>query len=209
MTSRWERLAEKDTVYVIDDYERAAYRLITMQVLSASDPLTRKDYHLVADNLREYVAATDAFGVTLRHNASYRYVVAQPRHVLNQQKADKATTLMLLVLADAYHRVRFNGLEGDFGEAYVALPDLQEAYEGLTGRDMPKAGELRAMLAELERWGIVRRSEKVDDTQPFQVMIHPAIADLVTKEWLTQLELLKKQRETDDDDDTEASDVSA
>ena len=121
MASIWERAAEKSQLYVAEDFERAVYRLVTTQVLSASEPATRKDYHLVSEHLRDFKQVLDPLGIGLRHNAQFQYVVAQPRHVLNQNKASKAVTLLVLVLADIYHRVRFNGQEGDFGEAYVEL----------------------------------------------------------------------------------------
>lgn len=210
MASIWERLAEKSLMYVVDDYERAAYRLVTSQVLSAGEQATRKDYHLVAENLREFAQVLEPLGIGLRHNTQFRFVVAQPRHVLNQNRASKATTLLVLVLADIYHRIRFNGQQGDFGEAYVELPDLLEAYQGMTGHDFPKAGEFRELMVDLERWGIARKHEsEIDDNQPFRVMIHPAIAEIVTKEWLGLLDGLRKNADVDDERGEETVDVSA
>jgi hypothetical protein len=214
MTSIWERLAESSRMFIVDDYERAAYRLVTAQVLSVNDQTTRKDYHLVTEHLREFKQVLEPLGISLRHNTQFRYIVAQPRHVLNQNKASKTVTLMVLVLADIYHRVRFNGQEGDFGEAYVELPDLQEAYQGMTNHEFPKTGELRELIADLERWGVARKHDsEVDQTQPFSVMIHPAISDIVTKEWLGQLEDLRKQTGMDesegDAEQEESGDVSA
>lgn len=215
MASIWERLAEGNRMFTIDDYERAAYRLVTAQVLSVNDQATRKDYHLVAEHLREYKQVLEPLGIGLRHNAEYRYVVAQPRHVLNQAKASKTVTLLVLVLADIYHRVRFNGQEGDFGEAYVELPDLQEAFQGMTGYDFPtRIGEVRALIGELERWGISRmHGNEFDPSQPFSVMIHPAISDIVSKEWLGQLDGLRKQSDAEEqeveEDAEDAGDVSA
>lgn len=215
MAAIWERLADSNRTYAVDDYERAAYRLVTAQVLSVNDQTTRKDYHLVAEHLREFKQVLEPMGIGLRHNAEYRYVVAQPRHVLNQAKASKTATLLVLVLADIYHRVRFNGQQGDYGEAYVELPDLQEAYQGMTGYDFPnRTGEVRALISEIERWGIARMHDnEVDPSQPFSVMIHPAISDIVTKEWLGQLDALRKQVDTDgqdgEEDQEEADDVSA
>lgn len=214
MASIWERLAESSRMFTIDDFERAAYRVVAAQVLSVNEQATRKDYYLVAEHLREFKQVLEPLGISLRHNTQFRYIVAQTRHVLNQNKASKTVTLMVLVLADIYHRVRFNGQEGDFGEAYVELPDLQEAYQGMTGYEFPKTGELRELIAELERWGVARKHESdVDHTQPFSVMIHPAISDIVTKEWLGQLEGLRKQTGTDElegeAEPEESDDVSA
>lgn len=196
MTTTWERLAQRNSLYEREDYERAAYRLVTQQVLSVNELATRKDYYLVSENLREYQQVLEPLGITLRHDSQLRYVVAQPRHLIQHNKASKAITLLVLVLADIYHRIRFNGQQGDFGEAYVELPDLQEAYQGLTGTELPRVGELRQLMLEVERWGIARRHEDtLDDSQPFQIMIHPAISQIVTKEWLSLLEGLGKSTE--------------
>lgn len=217
MAAIWERLAESNRTYAVDDYERAAYRLITAQVLSVNDSATRKDYYLVAEHLREFKQVLEPLGIGLRHNAEYRYLVAQPRHALNQAKASKAVTLLVLVLADIYHRVRFNGQQGDFGEAYVELPDLQESYQGMTGYDFPnRTGEVRTLIGEVERWGVARmHGNELDPSQPFSVMIQPAISDIVTKEWLGQLDALRKHATADDgdeereEDQEDARDVSA
>jgi len=217
MASVWDKAAERSRLYEVADYERAGYRLFTGQVVSAHDPATRKDYFLIAEEFREYEKVFDPVGVRLRHNTEYRYVVAQPRHVLNQNKASKTATLMVLVLADIYHRVRFKGQEGDQGEAIVELPDLREAFQGMTGFDFPEnKGDVRALLAEIERWGVIRlQDSETDPTQPYCVMVHPAISDVVTKEWLTQLEGLRKPVDGSIEDDgeeaghEEADDVSA
>lgn len=207
MTTMWERLAQRNSLYEREDYERAAYRLVTQQVLSVNDPATRKDYYLVSEHLKEYQQAVEPLGITLRHDSQLRYLVAQPRHLIQHNKASKAVTLLVLVLADIYHRIRFNGQQGDFGEAYVELPDLQAAYEGLTANELPRVGELRQLMLEVERWGIARRHEDtLDDSQPFQIMIHPAISQIVTKEWLSLLEGLGKSTEEREE---EGSDVSA
>lgn len=214
MTAIWDRLAEGSRLYTVNDFERAAYRLITAQVLSANDQGTRKDYHLAATHLREFKQVVEPLGIQLRHNSEYRYIVAQPRHVLNQDKASKAVTLMVLVLADLYHQVRNNGQEGDFGEAYVASEDLQEAYQRMTGEDFPaRRGEFRELIGQIERWGVARIRENERDPGQPGVEIHPAISDIVTKEWLTQLEALRRlvdgEDNGDEDQDQEVDDVPA
>lgn len=215
MAGTWDKLVARDSRYVAEDYERAAYRLISHQVLSAMDKGTRKDYHLLANNLREYQQVMEPMGVSIRHDAQYQYVVAQPRHVLNQRRVSKQVTLLVLVLASVHHQVRFNGMEGEFGEAYVELPALQEAYQEMTGQDFPKATEFRALLGELDRWGIARQDDTpFDEGQRFRILIHPAISAIVTKEWLTLLDGFRKGAESsedvvDNEGESEDSDVPA
>lgn len=206
--SPWKTLADGSRLYAVDDFERAAYRLMTLQVATGSDTASRRDYQLIADYLAEFQQVFEPFGISLRHDPQFAYVVARPRHVLRQRTASKAATILVLVLATLYHRIRMQGQEGDFGEGVVELPDLQEAYLDLAKRDLPSGSELRALLTDLERWGIARRDDLRGEAQPFRVLIHPAIADLVTKEWLGQLEGLMPDRPEAFDQDEEATDVS-
>jgi hypothetical protein len=205
----WDRLAEKSKIYEASDFERAAYHLVTTQVLSVSDVATRKDYHIIAENMPSYETAMSLLGVNIKHVQQFRYIVATPRHVFNQGKATKAMTLLALVLRSVYHNIRLNGQEGDFGEGYIELPDLQDIYKGLTKMEFPKTPELRAQVGELERWGIAKQIESAgSDNQPFRIMIHPAISEIITEEWLGQLDLLRK-REDMEEDNQEVGDVSA
>ena len=54
MASPWDKPLSKDSLYVEQDYEQAAYRLITHQILSASDRATRKDYGIVSRAFDEF-----------------------------------------------------------------------------------------------------------------------------------------------------------
>lgn len=201
MSVVWDRLAEKSKLYESADFERAAYHLVTHQVLSVSDVGTRKDYHIIAENYPSFEMVLAPLGLTLRHVQRFQYIVAVPRHVLNQGRATKAMTLLALVLRSVYHGIRMNGQEGDYGEGFVELPDLQDAYRGLTRLELPKTSELRIQIGELERWGIARQLPSDGyDNQPFKIMIHPAISEIITEEWLGQLDLLRKADDTEEDE---------
>ena len=214
MAGNWDRALARDGKYLQEDFERAAYRLISHQVLSAMDASTRKDYFLVHMNMSDFVQVLAPLGVEIIHDPHYQYVVAKPKHVLNPHRANKQVTLLVLVLASIHHKVRFEGQEGEFGEAYVDLPDLQEHYQGLTGRPMPKHGELRGLMAELDRWGIASEQKNpLEDGQPFRIVIRPAISAIISKEWLNQLDAFRKETRGDSEDDSdgmvEVDDVSA
>lgn len=212
MTHRlWETLSDRSSkLYEPADFERAAYRLLTSQVLTAADATTRRDYHLVADHLAQFQQVFVPFSVELRHNAQFRYIAARPRHVLRQRMASKAESIFVLVLADLYHRVRFNGQEDDFGQAQVELVELGEAYQSLTDRELPSATELRQLVAAAERWGIARREDTPGELNAFRIQVTPVIAELVTGDWLDQLASLRNRTEDDDlEEDSEVPDVQA
>lgn len=194
MARHWEKALSRDTMYEEQDYEQAAYRLVTHQVLSASDRATRKDYGIVSRNINDFEQVVRHLGIELLHDTNYQYIVARPVHVLTQQRASKDETLLLLVLAGVHHRVRFEGREEPNGETFVDLPDLQEHYEKETGRDFPSPGDFRSLMAKFKRWGIAAFEDRDDvRNQLAKVRIHPAIGDLLRKEYLSHLESFRKE----------------
>ena len=81
MKRSWNTLSQlSNGVYAVQDFERAAYRLVVEQVLYASDRGTRLAYHLVEDHFDDFIAALAPLGIRLERNAHYRYVVALPAH---------------------------------------------------------------------------------------------------------------------------------
>ena len=127
MKRSWNVLSQlSNGIHAVADFERAAYRLVTEQVLYASDRGTRTAYHLVEDHFDDYVAALAPLGIRLERNAHYRYVVALPAHA-EGVPVTLEETLLLLVLRQRYDEAARQGSLEEFGEVVVELPDLQEA----------------------------------------------------------------------------------
>jgi hypothetical protein len=186
---------------VPQDFERAAYRLVTEQVLYASDRGSKNAYHLVETWFADFAAALEPLGVRLERNAHYRYVVALPAHGEGAQ-VTLEQTLLLLVLRQRYDAAMRDGQIEDQGEALVELPELQEAYRNLTGRPMPEIGPLRETLRALRRWSVVRLLDpEPEDPQPFRILVRPAIVEIVGAQWLQRLD----QHNRDEDDEGEAA----
>ena len=81
MKRSWNTLSQMSNgTYTVQDFERAAYRLATEQVLYAADARSRVAYHLVEDHLADFTAALEPLGIRVERNAHYRYVVALPAH---------------------------------------------------------------------------------------------------------------------------------
>lgn len=197
MKRSWATLSQMSNgVYAVQDFERAAYRLVTEQVLYASDRLARTTYHLIEDHFDDFVAALAPLGMRVERNAHYRYVVALPTHGEGSQVSIEET-LLLLVLRQRYDEAMRQGQIEEQGEVLVELPDLQEAYPALSGRSMPEAGALRTLARTLRRWGVCRLVEsEAGDAQPFHLMVRPAIVDIVGEQWLHRLD----QHNRDDDE---------
>ena len=131
MKRSWNTLSQlSNGVYAVQDFERAAYRLVVEQVLYASDRGTRLAYHLVEDHFDDFIAALAPLGIRLERNAHYRYVVALPAHA-EGVPVTLAETLLLLVLRQRYDEAMRQGMVEDEGVVTVELPELQEAYQAL------------------------------------------------------------------------------
>ncbi len=189
MKRSWTTLSQlTNGLYEPQDFERAAYRLVTEQVLYASDRGSKNAYHLVDTWFADFVAALEPLGIRLERNAHYRYVVALPAHG-EGVPVSLEQTLLLLVLRQRYDAAMREGQIEDQGEVMVELPELQEAYQNLTGRPMPEVGPLRETLRALRRWSVARSVDpEPDDPQPFRILVRPAIVEIVGAQWLQRLD---------------------
>jgi hypothetical protein len=205
MKRSWNTLSElSNGVYQPADFEHVAYRLITEQVIYSTDRQSRVAYTLIETWFADFADALKPFGVQLERNAYHRYVVATPTHG-SGAIVSLAETLLALVLRRQYDLSMRRGDVLDHGEVLVDLAELQESYQGLTGRTLPEATALRGHLANLKRWGIARIDEaEPGDTQPFMVIARPAIVEILGERWLQRLD----QHAVQDDVDAEADDVS-
>lgn len=201
MKRSWATLSQiSNGAYAVQDFERAAYRLVTEQVIYASDRLSRTTYHLVEDHFDDFAGALAPLGIRLERNAHYRYVIALPMHSEGVQ-VSLEETLFLLVLRQRYDEAMRQGRIEEQGEVMVELPDLQEAYPALCGRPMPETGALRALARTLRRWGACRLVEsEPDDVQPFHLMVRPAIVEIVGEQWLHRLDQHNRDDEADGGD---------
>jgi hypothetical protein len=206
MKRTWNTLSQlSNGVYTVQDFERAAYRLVTEQVLYASDRNARVAYHLIEDHFDDFLGALAPLGIRLERNAHYRYVVALPTHG-EGTPVTLEETLLLLVLRQRYDEAMRQGQIEDQGEVIVELPELQEAYQALIGRAMPDVGALRALARALKRWGVCRLVDSEhDDPQPFHLRARPALVEIVGEQWLQRLDQHNRDDELPDGNDAEVT----
>ncbi len=197
MKRSWTHLSQlSGDLYIPQDFERAAYRLVTEQVLYSSDRMSKNAYHLVETYFNDFAAALEPLGIRLERNAHYRYVVALPTHG-EGTAVSLEQTLLILVLRHRYDAAMRQGQIEDQGEVIVELPELQEAYQAMTGRPMPELGPLRETLRMLRRWSVCKTIDcEPDDPQPFRILVRPAIVEIVGAQWLQRLD----QHNRDDED---------
>lgn len=184
MTVDWETLADRTPgLYTPDQFEAAAYRLVTEQVLYAADIRSRVAYSLIEQYEREFKPVLAPLGVKLQVNRQLRYACALPTHA-KLSLATTEQTLLALVLRLIYDESARIGQINDDAEVACDLVELEEKYRLATHRELPGGGRLDDAIRTMRRWGIARVSRedasldasKVD--QPYIILIRPAIADV-------------------------------
>lgn len=216
MSGHWESAAEKTHgIATAEQFETAAYRLVTEQVLYAADLRSRVAYGLVEQFERDFRMVLDPLGVMVKVNRQLRYAYALPTH----EKVSVATTehtLLALMLRKIYDESAQAGQFNDEGEVLCDLIELEEKFRLATQRDLPTGGRLEEAMRTMKRWGIAKISREDNPTevdvadQPYVVVIRPAIADLLGEAALQRLALFsdakvepEKMSELEDGEDDE------
>jgi len=188
MPVSWKRIAEQQETYAIGDFQRAALRLVTDQILYQANPKQRSDYDLVATYENEFAEALDLFGCKLDHNVQERYAAAVPTQA-EASKIPLMHTLLALVLRKLYdHHMNRGSL--NIGIAGVGIAELETAFKESTGRDLPMKPqtELMNMLDAMKRWGIARpmKADNLGEVT-WYVEILPGIQSLINERSLAML----------------------
>lgn len=185
--------ATKDVV-TEDEFEAAANRLITEQVLYAADRGSKVAYGLIRDFEREFKRALEPLGYVVRVNSQLRYACAVPKHVKNST-ASVDQTLLALVLRKIFDEETRHGHHDENGEVACDLVTLEVKYKQSTGRELATGGKLAALLQWMRRWGIARVSDEDGDQpghdgdQPYIVVIRPGISDVLGESALARIAL--------------------
>lgn len=192
--SHWDSVASRtDGVNTPEEFEVVAYRLVAEQVIYYVDRHSRVAYGLIDRYERDFRQVLAPLGVDLQVNRQLRYAYATPRHA-KVGTATVAQTLLALVLRGIYDEYARIGQLNDDGEVMCDLVELEEKYRLTTGRELPGKGELDALLRKYKRWGIARKVEdhvdgvdEMSDSQPYVVVIRPAIVDVLGETALQRL----------------------
>ena len=199
MSSYWQELASNsDGYYQAEDFEAAAYRLVTEQVLYHADRGSRKLYGIVERYERNFVKVLAPLGITLGVDRQLLFAYAIPVHV-TPTLATVTQTLFALVLRGIYEDgMRAGYLCDESGEIHCDFVELREKFQLMTGRELPGKGELETLIRTAKRWGIVRRLDDIESPEPGVsaggVAIRPAIREVLGETALQQLALWAGER---------------
>lgn len=183
MPRTWESLTQStDGDYVVDDFKQAFYQLVTQQCLYARFVQQGVAFRLISRYRTEFKEAADLLGLQLAFNDRLEYCYVN-QAVARHSPLDLQETMFLLVLRHAYHLHASAGDLTPEGDAVISIPELQETYKGLTGRDLETRTQvLKAQLKSAQRNGLARTADTDDDDgQPFAIAILPEIADVLSE----------------------------
>lgn len=178
-----------------DDFEAAANRLITEQVLYAADRGSKVAYGLIRDFEREFKRALEPLGYVVRVNSQLRYACAIPKHA-RTSPVTVDQTLLALVLRKIFDEETRSGHHDENGEVACDLVTLEVKYKQMTGgRELAAGGKLAALIQWMRRWGLARVSDEDgnqfghDADQPYVVIIRPGIAEVLGEAALARIAL--------------------
>jgi len=187
--------AATKNVVTEDDFEAAANRLVTEQVLYAADRGSKVHYGLIRDFERDFKRALEPLGYLVRVNSQLRYACAIPKHA-KTSTATVEQTLLALVLRKIFDEETRSGHHDENGEVACDLVTLEVKYKQSTGgRELATGGKLVALMQWMRRWGIARVTDEAgnqfwhDTDQPYVVIIRPGIADVLGEAALARIAL--------------------
>ena len=194
--SFWENAAAATrNIATEDDFEAAANRLVTEQVLYAADRNSKLAYGLIRDFERDFKRALEPLGYLVRVNSQLRYACAIPKHA-RMSPVTVEQTLLALVLRQIFDEETRSGHHDENGDVVCDLVTLEVKYRQTTGgRELATGGKLLALMQWMRRWGIARVSDEdgnqfVHDTdQPYVVVIRPGITEVLGEAALARIAL--------------------
>lgn len=194
--SFWANAVEATkNVVTEDEFEAAANRLVTEQVLYAADRGSKVAYGLIREFEREFKRALEPLGYVVRVNSQLRYACAIPKHA-KSSPVSVDQTLLALVLRKIFDEETRSGHHDENGEVACDLVTLEVKYKQLTGgRELATGGKLAALMQWMRRWGLARIADEEGDLprhdadQPYVVIIRPGIAEVLGEAALTRIAL--------------------
>ena len=194
--SFWANAVEATkNVVTEDEFEAAANRLVTEQVLYAADRGSKVAYGLIREFEREFKRALEPLGYVVRVNSQLRYACAIPKHS-KTSPVSVDQTLLALVLRKIFDEETRSGHHDENGEVACDLVTLEVKYKQFTGgRELATGGKLAALMQWMRRWGLARIADEegdqpgLDADQPYVVIIRPGIAEVLGEAALARIAL--------------------
>jgi hypothetical protein len=190
MPRNWTALAENSAgLYTVQDFESAAYQLMSAQILYEQEHTQRLAYALICRYRSEFTEVFRLFGLDLQFRDNARYVAAVPDRGNHRAPLTLQETQLVLVLRKLYHEQAKRMELEDGLLAVVTIDELRSAFLAATQRELPTtAREIGALIDQMQRFGIAKQVKgELQDVQPFNIAILAGIETLVNEATLLKL----------------------
>lgn len=190
MPRNWTVLADNsDGLYTVQDFESAAYQLMSAQVLYEQEHHQRVAYALICRYRNEFTEVFRLFGMDVLFRDHARYVAAVPDSTNRRTQLTLQETQLVLVLRKLYHEQAKRMELEDGLLAVTTIDELRSAFQSATQRELPTtARDIGALIDQMQRFGIAKQVKgDPQDLQPFNIAILPGIETLVNEATLLKL----------------------
>lgn len=187
------RQANQDTLSTAEELIESANRLLYRQFISRSDAGGAGHFDRISRNLDYFKDIFASFGFQVIFNDAWGYVGYISTTVFNNTRVSTQETIVLLCLRLLYSE----GAEKSYfvestADILVDEEEIQTAFASLGSRKL-KPGELREILLNFKRQGLIT----FDPSYPLQVSaevtIRPTIIAALDESFLARLEGWSKQ----------------
>jgi len=192
--SRWAvRQASQDPHSTAEELTESANRLLYRQFISRSDTGGAAHFDRISHNREYFKDLFASFGFQLIVNDVWGYVGYISPAAFNNTRISTQETIVLLCLRLLYSEGAEKGYFIDStADILVDEDEIQTVFESLGSRRL-KPGELRALLINFKRQGLI----SFDQSQPVQVsaevIIRPTIAAAIDESFAARLEAWSKK----------------
>lgn len=161
---------------------RAARDLLSKQVIHQDDHNQKTNWQLICRHRGYFDALMGSFGYELVVDGAAEFVMVLPREAVmagRRGNVSKIETLVLFALRILWEEASRQGEQDDRGWVDVDTTILVDHLASL-GATMPlKKGEVRTLLTDLRRRGVVRVGGEDLEEEAFPIRIAPVISRIV------------------------------
>lgn len=186
--SRWAtRAANSDPNVTAEELVETANRLLHRQFISRGDFGGANHFERIARNLDSYKDLFASFGFRLVFSDAWGYVGYVSPSAFNNARVPTQETIVLLCLRLLYDEGARKGYFVEGAQVLVEEDEIQTVFTSIGSRTL-RTGELRNILIEFKRRGLVSFDQSESLQQSVDVTIRPTITDVVDESFLMRLE---------------------
>lgn len=192
--SRWAtRQAGQDPNFTPEQLTETANRLLHRQFIMRGDLGSANHFDRIVSNLDYYKDLFASFGFRFIFNDAWGYAGYVSPTAYNNTRVPTQETIVLLCLRQLYSEGAEKGYFEESGaDILVEEDEIQTVFSSLGGRKL-KTGELREILTNFKRKGLVWFDQNNSLQVSVDVRIRPTITEVVDDSFLARIEVWADQ----------------